>query len=200
MTRLRGRAKWVSVWKSRRRFAGGEGAARPAPEGDMDHTILEDSVSVSDPLDIVEQVLSLEGHAFERGDEEVHFAVPGSWSDVHGCFAYRDDLPTVTLTVGFDLRAPQTRRDAVCRLLALINENLWIGHFELWAEDGTIAFRHAVPLIDRDEPTPGEVTAMFAAAVDAANRFYPAFNFVIWAGKSPEEALAAAMFDTAGQA
>ncbi len=166
----------------------------------MDQTILDDSGGGGDPLDIVEQVLSLEGLSFERAEDELHFAAPGSWSDIHGCFAFRDDLPTVTLTVGFDLRVPQTRRDAVCRLIALINENLWIGHFEVWADDGALAFRHSAPLIDRDEPSPGEITAMFAAAVDAANRFYPAFNFVIWAGKSPEEALAAAMFDTAGEA
>ncbi|MGH6959444.1 MAG: YbjN domain-containing protein, partial [Dongiaceae bacterium] len=31
-------------------------------------------------------------------------------------------------------------------------------------------------------------------------RFFPAFQFVLWGGKSPEEALAAAMLETVGEA
>ena len=34
----------------------------------------------------------------------------------------------------------------------------------------------------------------------AVDRFVPAFNFLIWAGKSPEEAMDAAMFETDGEA
>jgi hypothetical protein len=37
-------------------------------------------------------------------------------------------------------------------------------------------------------------------AVEACNRHYQAFQFVLWAGKSPAEALAASMFETAGEA
>jgi hypothetical protein len=37
-------------------------------------------------------------------------------------------------------------------------------------------------------------------AVSAAERYYPAFQFVIWAGKSAREAMDAALFETAGEA
>jgi hypothetical protein len=36
--------------------------------------------------------------------------------------------------------------------------------------------------------------------MDAVNMFVPAFNFVIWAGKSPAEALQGALFETSGEA
>jgi hypothetical protein len=39
-----------------------------------------------------------------------------------------------------------------------------------------------------------------AAAVSATERFVPAFNFLIWAGKSPRDALEAVMFETHGEA
>jgi hypothetical protein len=42
--------------------------------------------------------------------------------------------------------------------------------------------------------------ALLTAAVDACERYFPAFQFVVWAGKSAREALDAAMFDTSGQA
>jgi hypothetical protein len=40
------------------------------------------------------------------------------------------------------------------------------------------------------------VAAILAAALDAADQFLPAFNFVVWAGKSPEEAVNAVLFET----
>ena len=42
--------------------------------------------------------------------------------------------------------------------------------------------------------------AMLVGAVHGCERYYPAFQFVIWAGKSAAEAMSAAMFDTEGEA
>jgi hypothetical protein len=40
---------------------------------------------------------------------------------------------------------------------------------------------------------------MIDAAMEAADRFYPAFDFLL-SGKSPEDSIAACMFETVGQA
>jgi hypothetical protein len=37
-------------------------------------------------------------------------------------------------------------------------------------------------------------------AITECERFYPAFQFVVWGGKSPKEGIGAAMLDTAGEA
>jgi hypothetical protein len=42
--------------------------------------------------------------------------------------------------------------------------------------------------------------AMLSTALDTSERYFPAFQFVVWAGKSAREALEAAMFETAGEA
>ena len=42
--------------------------------------------------------------------------------------------------------------------------------------------------------------AALGCALDACERYFPAFNFVIWAGKSAREAMDSAMFETAGAA
>ena len=41
---------------------------------------------------------------------------------------------------------------------------------------------------------------MFVSAIHACERYYPAFQFVVWAGKSAREAMTAAMFETSGEA
>ena len=81
-----------------------------------------------------------------------------------------------------------------------MNERLWLGHFDYWLEDQVIIFRHTLPLLGRLSVTPGEVQSVMQAALDASERFIPAFNFVVWAGKSPAEALEAVMFETDGEA
>jgi len=42
--------------------------------------------------------------------------------------------------------------------------------------------------------------ALLSTGLDACERYYPAFQFVVWAGKPAREALDAAMFETAGEA
>jgi hypothetical protein len=82
----------------------------------------------------------------------------------------------------------------------MINQRVWLGHFELWPEDGEIVFRHAMALPPNDRPTLAQAASMIDAAVEGADRFYPAFDFLLNGGKSPEDAIAACMFETVGQA
>jgi hypothetical protein len=70
----------------------------------------------------------------------------------------------------------------------------------VWSDDGTIIFRHAMPMIGREEISIGEIQAMLAAALDAAERFQPAFHFLILGGMSAEDASKAALFEVCGEA
>jgi len=45
-----------------------------------------------------------------------------------------------------------------------------------------------------------QAEAIAEAAVEECERFYPVFQFVLWGGKSPGEAIAAALIDTHGEA
>ena len=41
---------------------------------------------------------------------------------------------------------------------------------------------------------------MLVGAIHACERYFPAFQFVVWAGKPARAALDAAMFETSGEA
>jgi hypothetical protein len=88
----------------------------------------------------------------------------------------------------------------VQKLIACVNEQLWIGHFDLWTHTGMIMHRQALVLPNGLTASVAQCESMLAGAILACERYYPAFNFVVWAGKSPQEAMAAAMFDTDGEA
>jgi hypothetical protein len=82
----------------------------------------------------------------------------------------------------------------------MANEKLWLGHFDLWTEENLPVFRHAVLLRDGVGVSSGLLEDLVDIAVTECERFSPAFQFVIWGGKSPLEAMAAAMLETEGEA
>lgn len=164
---------------------------------------LDEAAETGDELmDVVEAVLQDDDRfATERADDgDVQFGFKGAWCEAVGYFSWREELPAMLFTVSFGVVAEESRRKDAAHLIAMINENLWLGHFDLWDEDGSIVFRHALPMIGRSEIAPGEVQALLAAALDAADRFYPAFSFLLNDGKTPSEAAMAALFEVAGEA
>ena len=48
--------------------------------------------------------------------------------------------------------------------------------------------------------TIADAEAIAEAAMEECERFYPVFQFVLWGGKSPVEAISAALIDTHGEA
>ncbi len=168
----------------------------------MDLYLDDDSEVFSDPMETVEMVIGSDDRfSFERAEDgDLHYSFTCAWGETLGYFSHRQELPALLFTLGFDIQAPKSRLTEAVRLAGLINENLWLGHFDVWSDDGTIIFRHAMPLIGRDEISIGEVQAMLAAALDAAERFQPAFHFVILGGMPAEDAAKAALFEVCGEA
>jgi hypothetical protein len=161
----------------------------------------DDTLITLDPLEVVERVLSAENLSFERTDDgDLAFALSGDWKDYELWFAWRPEADCLQLCLSIDMRAAATCRASAHALINLINQRVWLGHFEVWAEEGEVVFRHAMALPDAERPSMAQTASMIDAAVEAADRFYPAFDFLINGGKSPQDAMTACMFETAGQA
>ena len=156
---------------------------------------------VANPLDTVEQIIAANDWAFDRRSEsEMAAEAPGKWCDYGLYFSWSHEISAMHFTCAFDLKVPERRRSALYELLALANERLWIGHFGMDADDGMPVFRHSVLLRGARGASAESVEDMVDIAITECERFYPAFQFVLWGGKTPDEALAAAMLECAGEA
>ncbi|MEM7492377.1 MAG: YbjN domain-containing protein [Pseudomonadota bacterium] len=155
-----------------------------------------------DALELIESCLAEAGWDYQRDedDQSLQCIAATRWGDMGALFANRAEPPALHFSITLDVKPTAARRLQIAELVMMANERLWLGHFDFWAEEQVIIFRHALPMLDRAEPDTGEVRAVLAAGLDAVNMFVPAFNFVIWAGKTPQEAMEAAMFETAGEA
>jgi hypothetical protein len=162
--------------------------------------VIDDQEEASLPLDIVEGMAAGNNWPFERTEEnEIMISVAGELANYEVAFTWMGDLEALHLACEFELKVPEPRRSEVGRLVLLINEQLWIGHFDVWKE-GMILFLHALVLAGNVQATASQCECMFGTALDTCERYYTAFQFVIWAGKSAREAMDAAMFDTEGSA
>ena len=157
--------------------------------------------SRGNPLEVVERMAATNDWSFERaGEDEITLLVQGKWTDYQVSFTWMYDIEALHMACAFEFKVPDRLRAETQQLVAMVNEQLWVGHFDLWVNDGLIMFRHALVLAGGVEASGRQCEALLGAALDACERYFPAFQFVVWAGKSAREALDAAMFETAGEA
>ncbi len=157
--------------------------------------------TAANPLDIMEQIIAANEWAFDRRSEsEMAAEAPGRWCDYGLYFNWSPEISAMHFTCAFDLKVPEKQRSALYELLALANERLWIGHFGMESDDGMPVFRHAVLLRGAPGASAESLEDMVDIAITECERFFPAFQFVLWGGKAPAEALQAAMLECAGEA
>lgn len=155
----------------------------------------------SAPIDMLEDYFSAHGWTSERaGDDEIVTTVTGSWTQYELRAVWRED-DRVLQFLGFpDIRVSADKRAAIYEVLGLINEQLWLGHFDLWSSESVVMYRHALLLSGGAEPTEEQAIALVKAAVEACERYYQAFQFVVWAGKTAKEGMEGAILETVGEA
>jgi hypothetical protein len=153
------------------------------------------------PVDVVERLAATNEWSFDREDrDEISISVRGGWTDYHVAFTWLSDMEALHVACAFDLKVTDHRRTEVLGLVSLINEQLWIGHFDLWPKDNVVMFRHSLLLVGGAEPNASQCETVLQIAVNACERYYQAFQFVVWAARGAREALDSAMFETCGKA
>ena len=112
--------------------------------------------SSPNPVDLIEQIAASHDWAFDRsGEDEITISVTGSWCDYNISLSWMGSLEALHLACAFDFKINDRRKNEVMRLLALVNEQLWLGHFDLWQSEGIIMYRNALLLTEGMEAGTG---------------------------------------------
>ena len=155
----------------------------------------------ANPVDVVERLAAIRDWSFDRAaDDEISISIAGRWSDYQVSFTWMHEIEALHLACAFDLKVPDRRKVEARQLLSHINEQLWIGHFDLWPGENLVMFRHSLVLTGGVEASGKQCEALLEAALEACERYFQAFQFVVWAGKGAREAMDCALFDTSGEA
>lgn len=165
-------------------------------------TLIETETSSRlNPLDLVEQIVGEHEWPFDRqGQDELTVGVSGRYCEHQMWFSWREELGALSFTCAFDMKVPANRRKDLHSLLAYVNEKALIGHFDHWVEEGMMVFRQSLLLRGGPGATSEQIEDLMEIGLSECERFYPAFQFLVWGGRTPEDAVAAAMFECAGEA
>ena len=153
------------------------------------------------PIDLVENIFSSRSFELERrGLNEVVVEVQGKWNNMLLFFAWEASMNCMHLSCLMDIETKIEDRSKIFELLALINEELWVGHFSYWTEQNTPVFKHSLFLNKEEDLFEDKIEQMIDIAIKECERMYPVFKVVLTKGMEPKQALYPMLMETAGQA
>ena len=91
------------------------------------------------PIDTIEGIFSRDKVSYDRRkDNELVAEVQGKWDNMLIFFAYEEHLRCVHISCLLNIETSNVDRAKMFELLAMLNENLWLGHFAYWSEQKLI--------------------------------------------------------------
>lgn len=164
-------------------------------------TMLMKTEKIYNPLDIAELVIMDRDWVFDRpADGELIAEVTGTWCNYHVWFTWQEESGGLTLSCSLDNKVAKPVLPKIHSLLAMVNEKIWLGNFNLCSDDNSIVFRHSLLLREEAGTNANHLREILDIAISECERFYPAFQSVVWGGNSPAEALEIALFETIAEA
>ena len=153
------------------------------------------------PIDVVEDVIHSKKWTFSRADDyELVAEISSEWCEYRLYFTWSEKIKAISFSITFDLKFPQNRSIHAHELLSLINEKLWIGHFDITSKNGIPAYRHTVLSFPENEMLHNQLEDLVDIAIYECEKYYPAFQLVLFEDANPVKALEICTFETIGQA
>lgn len=153
------------------------------------------------PIDLVEHIAEHHEWDFDRiHDDQIAFQIEGQWRTYAITLAWSAYDQTLRLICTFEMEPPAERLPALYECLNRTNDMCWAGAFTYWAEQKMMVYRYGLVLAGEQVAGPEQIDTMINAAVLSAERFYPAFQLVTWAERTPEDALQVAICEAYGTA
>ncbi|MXP13491.1 hypothetical protein GRI44_01810 [Altererythrobacter confluentis] len=153
------------------------------------------------PVDMLAALFEARGWPCQTvSDDEISAEIQGSWAKYQLRCIWRADDNVLQVLCLPDIRIADEKRSASYELVAMVNEQMWLGHFDIWSNGSVLLYRHGAMLGDDGLLSLDQAQALVETAVEECDRFYPAFQFVLWGDKTPRDALDSALIDAAGEA
>lgn len=156
----------------------------------------------NNPLDLIEDLAGVKGWKFTRGDQDyITVTIPGQKTSYEVSMEWQEEYSALLFACSVPLEISDDNYDIAADTLEQVNENLWLGHFDLSNKGVYPTFRHTFLLRMIPAAIAIELIAdVFEIAVAECNRFYATFQLAQAGDTRLQENLHAAIFETVGEA
>ena len=156
---------------------------------------------ILNPIDIVEEVIYEKKWSFSRADEyELVADISSKWCQYRLYFTWSENISAISFTITFDLKFPQNKIGKAYELIGLINEKLWLGHFDITSKNGIPAFRHTILSNADSDFLHEKLENLVDIAIYECEKYYPSFQQVLFDELEPSKSLLFANFEVLGSA
>lgn len=153
------------------------------------------------PIDIVETLAAYNDWEFDRiADDQIAMAVEGQWRTYSITLAWSAFDESLRLICTFEMDPGTERMAELYEAINGANDQCWGGAFSWWDAQKLMVYKYGLVLSGGQIASADQIDTMIAAAVSSAERYYPAFQLVVWGGKTPREALQVAIAEAYGRA
>lgn len=154
------------------------------------------------PLDMVEDLIEAKGWKCTRQDSDfLAVEMQGQTTSFEVCMEWQEEFSALLFACSMPIAISEKNYEMATQALEHINQNMWLGHFDLSHPASRPTFRHTLLL--RMIPTGIAVDIindLLDIALAECNRFYTTFQLIQSGDARLQDNLGAAVFETIGEA
>lgn len=159
------------------------------------------SSPLAHPIELMEKfVAANEWRLHHASPTEISVEIPGQWSDYTLNLTWQGKHSALHINVFLDIFILDRQINDAREVVANMNSQIWMGHFDLMVEDGSVVFRHNLPLRGTGGATPEQIEDLIDITLGECERAYPALFQIATGVVSPDEAYTSAFMETVGSA
>lgn len=154
------------------------------------------------PVNLLEEFAQSKGWQFNRVDDLlITIALPGNKTTFEASLEWQEEFCSLLIAVSLPLEIAEANHEMAVQAMEKINQNMWLGHFDLSNRNKFPTFRHNLLL----RMVPSGIGVDLAAdvldiAIAECNRFYSTFQLAQAGDARLHDDLHAAVFETIGEA
>lgn len=163
---------------------------------------LEDFEDDINPLDSVEEIMAAHNWVFNRAtDDKLVVTVSGKSCNYRLVFTWQEERNALQFCCQFDSPINKNNLDTAAKTLMNINENLWMGHFDILKITNIPRLRHTC-LFNGIHSISGYdyIEELIDIALAQCERYYPVFHLLSFPRIANDDNLDLALMDISGEA
>ena len=102
----------------------------------MNVRIPNQSQPIGNPIKLMERFVDINDWRLHHASpDEISVEVPGKWADYTLTLTYQESFSALHVNVLLDIFIVEQQFDAAREVIATLNHNIWMGHFDLISAD-----------------------------------------------------------------
>lgn len=152
--------------------------------------MLAKNIHNHNPIDDIECLFTHNKHSIDRRNtHEIAVEITGKWDNMLLFFAWEEQMHCLHVSCLLNIEPENISEPSIFELLALLNEDLWVGYFSYWEEQKMPVFKHSLFIDESERDILGKLNQILNIALTECERAYPIFHAVFKQNISPRRAL-----------